>query len=114
MDETTITPKMEKVKGKTANKAGKSKTATGKKTTTAKATAKKANSKKPGAEKTASKNNAVISVDQRHAMIEKMAYLIAEKRGFVGGDPAQDWLIAESEIDVSITKGLAQSDSISH
>ncbi len=47
-------------------------------------------------------------------MIEKMAYLFAEQRGFAGGDPTQDWLVAESEIDASITKGLGQSESMPH
>ncbi|WP_157662670.1 DUF2934 domain-containing protein [Sulfuriferula sp. AH1] len=32
-------------------------------------------------------------------MIAKAAYFRAEKRGFVSGDTAQDWLEAEAEID---------------
>lgn len=32
-------------------------------------------------------------------MIAEAAYLRAEKRGFAGGDPVEDWLTAEREID---------------
>lgn len=32
-------------------------------------------------------------------MIAEAAYFLAEKRGFVGGDVAEDWLAAEAEID---------------
>jgi hypothetical protein len=35
----------------------------------------------------------------REQMIRERAYLRAEKRGFVGGDPVQDWLEAEAEVD---------------
>jgi hypothetical protein len=35
----------------------------------------------------------------RHRRIEKAAYFRAEARGFIGGDPVQDWLLAEAEID---------------
>jgi chromosome partitioning protein len=36
---------------------------------------------------------------QRDALIAKTAYRYAEARGFVGGDPAGDWLRAEEEVD---------------
>ncbi len=36
-------------------------------------------------------------VDQRE-MIAREAYLRAEKRGFNGGDPVQDWLEAEAKV----------------
>lgn len=36
---------------------------------------------------------------QRRDMIVQLAYLYAEARGFKGGEPAQDWLKAEEEID---------------
>jgi hypothetical protein len=32
-------------------------------------------------------------------MIAEAAYYKAEQRGFAGGDPLQDWLDAEAEID---------------
>jgi hypothetical protein len=41
----------------------------------------------------------VISNEYRKDLIAKTAYLRAEDRGFVGGDPEQDWLEAEAEVD---------------
>jgi hypothetical protein len=32
-------------------------------------------------------------------MIEQAAYFRAEKRGFQGGDPVADWLLAETQVD---------------
>ena len=40
-----------------------------------------------------------VTPQQRWNMIAEAAYYRAEKRDFVGGDPAQDWLAAEAEID---------------
>lgn len=40
-----------------------------------------------------------VTPQQRYRMISEAAYFRAEKRGFVGGDTAQDWLEAEAEID---------------
>ncbi len=37
--------------------------------------------------------------EQRNQMIAEAAYFYAEKRGFFGGDPMDDWLAAEAEID---------------
>ena len=42
---------------------------------------------------------ATVSPEERYRMIAEAAYFKAQKRGFVGGDPAQDWLEAEAEID---------------
>jgi phage-related minor tail protein len=39
------------------------------------------------------------SAEERQRMIAAAAYLRAEQRGFVGGDPAADWLAAEAEVD---------------
>jgi hypothetical protein len=39
-----------------------------------------------------------VSPEQRWRMIAEAAYLRAEKRGFVDGDPVEDWLQAEAEI----------------
>lgn len=39
-----------------------------------------------------------VDVEQRQRMIAEAAYFLAEHRGF-GGDPLQDWLTAEAEID---------------
>ena len=38
-----------------------------------------------------------ITAEERYRMIAEAAYYHAEKRGFVGGDAAEDWLQAESE-----------------
>lgn len=42
-----------------------------------------------------------ISIDtvHRQRLIEEEAYLIAERRGFQGGDPSQDWAEAESLVN---------------
>jgi Protein of unknown function (DUF2934) len=42
---------------------------------------------------------ATITAEQRRHMIAEAAYYLAEQRVFHGGDPAQDWLQAEAEID---------------
>lgn len=41
----------------------------------------------------------VISSGTREAMIAEAAHFIFQARGFAPGDPAQDWLVAEAEID---------------
>ena len=45
-----------------------------------------------------------VSADQRHAMIAERAYLRAELRGFQGGDPVQDWLEGEREVDALLSR----------
>lgn len=40
-----------------------------------------------------------VDTEQRWQMISEAAYFVAEQRGFDGGDPVQDWLAAESQID---------------
>jgi hypothetical protein len=42
---------------------------------------------------------AAVGADARRQMIAEAAYFLAEHRGFNGGDPIQDWLAAEVEID---------------
>ena len=37
-------------------------------------------------------------------MIEETAYLRAERRGFIGGDPMNDWLMSEREVDELLSK----------
>ncbi len=41
----------------------------------------------------------ILSVEERRQMIAEAAYYRAERRGFVGGDPIEDWLTAEAEIE---------------
>ena len=52
-------------------------------------------------------NSISASPEQRCQMIEQAAYFRAEKRGFRGGDPVTDWLLAETQIDalLSSTEG---------
>jgi hypothetical protein len=45
-----------------------------------------------------------ITPEQRHQMIAEAAYARAEKRGFQGGSPEEDWLQAESEIDALLLR----------
>jgi len=40
-----------------------------------------------------------VSPEERHTMICNAAYYLAERRGFVGGDPFQDWVEAEQQVD---------------
>jgi len=87
------------VRRKTAAKATPKKTATSKaapaKTTTKAATKTTATSRKK-------KQPSIITSEERHQMIAEAAYLIAEKRGFQGGTPEQDWLEAAAKIDSRI------------
>jgi len=43
--------------------------------------------------------NPPVTAEERYRMITEAAYFRAEKRGFLGGDVAEDWLQAEAEID---------------
>jgi hypothetical protein len=68
-------------------------------------------SKKPGAgtasaSKPAAKSTAprTISAEDRWNMIAEAAYYHAEQRGFLGGNPAEDWGAAETEIDEQLRK----------
>lgn len=63
--------------------------------------------------KAAPKNNAsasgpLISVEERLRRIEEAAYYIAEKRGFSAGNPAEDWLLAERQIDNALLSAAPQ------
>jgi len=40
-----------------------------------------------------------ISPEQRQHMIRDAAYFRAERRGFAHGDPVQDWVEAEADVD---------------
>jgi len=48
-----------------------------------------------------------ISTEQREHMIAEAAYFLAEHRSFMGGDPAEDWLQAETEIDRVLGQGAS-------
>lgn len=45
------------------------------------------------------KVGAAHTPEDRYRMIRDAAFFRAERRGFDGGDPVQDWLEAETEID---------------
>jgi hypothetical protein len=47
-----------------------------------------------------------VAAEQRRNYIEVAAYHIAERRGFAAGDPLEDWVQAEAEIDRLLAKGL--------
>jgi hypothetical protein len=48
---------------------------------------------------------AVVSEDERRGMIALSAYLRGERRGFAPGGEAEDWLLAEQEVDALLTGG---------
>ena len=46
--------------------------------------------------------NPGIDAEQHQQMIAEQAYLIAEQRGFQGGDPCQDWREAEKRVNTML------------
>lgn len=68
-----------------------------------KSVAQKSTAKKP-APRGGSAAGRTITPEQRWHMISEAAYYRAEKRGFIGGDPAGDWIDAEAEIDAMLKK----------
>lgn len=52
------------------------------------------------------KKAAAVPLEQRRNYIEVAAYHIAERRGFAPGNPLDDWIQAEAEIDRLIAAGL--------
>ena len=44
-----------------------------------------------------------INAEDRQRLIAEAAYLRAEQRDFVGGDPVTDWLEAEADVNASLT-----------
>ena len=47
----------------------------------------------------------VLTAEQRNHYVSVAAFYIAERRGFTLGNPSQDWLDAEAEIDRLIASG---------
>jgi hypothetical protein len=43
-----------------------------------------------------------VSAEERQRMIAEAAYLRAELRNFVGGDPVSDWLEAEADVNARL------------
>jgi len=69
----------------------------------------KAEEKKVSATKTKLKPSSapapVLSSEQRNHYVSVAAFYIAERRGFTLGNPADDWLAAEAEVDRLIASG---------
>jgi hypothetical protein len=45
-----------------------------------------------------------ISAEDRQSLIAEAAYLRAEQRNFVGGDPVTDWLEAEADVNARLMR----------
>ncbi len=65
---------------------------------------KKAAAAKPAASRAATRE-VPISAGQRAHYVEVAAFYIAERRGFAAGNPNDDWLAAEAEVDRLIATG---------
>jgi hypothetical protein len=44
-----------------------------------------------------------VTAETRRTMIAQAAYYIAEQRGFVSGREVEDWLLAEKQIDATLS-----------
>ena len=80
-----------------AKSATRKKKAVGKRKTAGKVAGKKPAAAKKATTKSRSRNT--VAPDLRRRMIAEAAFLIAERRGFLAGDPIKDWLAAEKEVD---------------
>jgi len=73
------------------------------------APAKKPAAKKTSATKTVLKPSTapkpVFSTEQRNHYVAVAAFYIAERRGFTLGNPMEDWIAAEAEVDRLIASG---------
>ena len=67
------------------------------------ATKKVSDSSTPEAPATAARP--ALTTEQRNKYVAVAAYHIAELRGFTSGDPRDDWLAAEAEVDRLIASG---------
>lgn len=50
----------------------------------------------------------IINAEQRQQLIAETAYLIAERRGFADGDPMQDWIEAERQVNERLMEEAAR------
>ena len=53
-----------------------------------------------------------VSVDERQRMIAEAAYFRALERGFTGGNPLDDWLVAEREIGRALPSPQQQKEEL--
>jgi hypothetical protein len=51
-----------------------------------------------------SSRKTIVSAEQRYRMICEAAYYVAQKRGFKGGNPVEDWVKAEHQIDTMLSR----------
>jgi hypothetical protein len=93
----------------TEKKLAARKTVAAKKKTAAAAAPSKTRKKAPTAAKAAKPRHG-IPPEERQRLIAQAAYIKAEQRGFSGGSPEQDWLLAEAEIDAMLMKRGAGED----
>jgi hypothetical protein len=106
MTETTgaPTPKTRSKSSKTSTKkAPAAKKATADAETVAKPTVRKTAPRKTSTSATkAARNVTTLSAEERRRLIAEAAYLRAEQRGFIGGDPEKDWMEAEADLDARL------------
>lgn len=57
-----------------------------------------------GAAREVIQSKRTITAQERWSMISENAYYRAESRGFLGGNPADDWAAAEAEIDAELAR----------
>ena len=53
-----------------------------------------------------------VTAERRRRMIAEAAYFRAQRRGFQGGNPVDDWLVAEAEVDHALAS-LQDPDPLS-
>lgn len=98
-----------KAPAKTTPAAGKAKKAAGKATkvaVAAQATPTPETTPEPGP--ATEPPRVEITAEEKLKMIAEAAYFRAERRGFVGGNPAEDWIAAEAEVEARLSQLSAQ------
>ena len=53
-----------------------------------------------------------VTAELRRRWIAEAAYFRAQRRGFQGGDPLQDWLAAEAEVDRALAASATDAGRI--
>lgn len=95
-----------------AETAKATRTRTAKKASTKKKTVRRKTAKTPakatGVGASAAADQSAVSDTERRRMIAEAAYYRAEHRDFVGGDPHQDWMDAETDIDARLAKAKSR------
>jgi hypothetical protein len=77
--------------------------------TTTTSTAKRSRAPKRAVESTSTA--AAVSAEDRRRMIAEAAYYRALDRNFEGGDPVDDWLVAEHEVNQRVPDALSPPQS---